>query len=79
MSANAIVAKAAGAKVLAGTRSARKPLRRTNRTLVVMALVLLGLVAFVVSQGTNAEHSSVATTDFQAETAVSEPVAPQMS
>ena len=52
-------AKAAGAKVLTGTRPARKPLPGTKRRLVVMAVALVALVALGVlisaSQVTNAE------------------------
>jgi hypothetical protein len=79
------VAKAAGAKVLTGTRPARKALPRTNRTLLV-ALTLVALVAFAAliaaSNVPSAEHSSVGSKDSQsgAETPVSEPgAAPQMS
>src|ERR687897_709621 len=79
------VAKAAGAKVLTGTRPARKALPRTNRTLLV-ALTLVALVAFAAliaaSNVPSAEHSSVGSKDSQsgAVTPVSEPgAAPQMS
>jgi hypothetical protein len=82
------VAKAAGAKVLTGTRPARKTLDRSKRTLVVMALALVALVAFAAlmaaSQAPNAEHYLVGSKDSQSGTeagsAVSEPgAAPQMS
>ncbi len=80
------VAKAAGAKVLTGRRPARKHLTRTNRTLVVIALALLAVVAFAAlipaSETPNAEHSSAASTNSQSRAAapVSEPgAAPQMS
>ena len=80
MSVIAGVAKAAGAKVLTRTRPTTRVLPRTVRTFVMIALALLGLVAFAASQGTNAEHSSVASTDYQSETApVSGPAASQMS
>jgi hypothetical protein len=46
MSVIAGLAKVAGAKVLTTTRPAKKPLLRTKRTLVVMALALLALAAF---------------------------------
>ena len=71
------LAKAAGAKLLTGTRSGRKPLPRTKRTLVVMALALLALVGFgvliAVSRTTNTEHSSVGSKNSQPG------AAPQMS
>jgi hypothetical protein len=80
------VAKAAGAKVLTGTRPARKPLPKTRRTLVVMALALLALVAFAVliaaSQAPNAKHYSATSTDSPlgaGAASVSEPATPQMS
>ena len=82
------VVKAAGAKVLTGTRPARKPLPGTKRRLVVMAVALVALVAsaalMAASQAPNAEHYySAASTDSKSGTAaapVSEPgAAPQMS
>src|SRR5215208_6961727 len=79
------VAKAAGAKVLTGTRHARKPLPRTNRTLVV-ALTLFAFIAFSVliaaSQAPDAEHYSEGSKDHElgAAAPVSEAAAaPQMS
>src|SRR5215208_6360388 len=79
------VAKAAGAKVLTGTRHARKPLPRTYRTLVV-ALPLFAFVAFSVliaaSQAPDAEHYSEGSKDHElgAAAPVSEAAAaPQMS
>src|SRR5215208_1000263 len=88
MSVVAGVAKAARVKVLTGTMPPRKPLPRTKKMLVVMAVTLLALVAFAAliaaSQATNAEHFSAASTDSQSGTeagaAVSEPgIAPKMS
>jgi hypothetical protein len=81
------VAKAAGAKVLTGTRPARKALSRTKRTLVVMAFALLALLAafaalIAASQVPSAKHSSVGTKDHESGAAapVSQPgAAPQMS
>jgi len=76
---------AAGAKVLTGTRRARKPLPRTNRTLVV-ALTLFAFIAFSVliaaSQAPDAEHYSEGSKDHElgAAAPVSEAAAaPQMS
>ena len=88
MSVIASVAKAtAGAMAITGMRPARKPLPKTKRTLVVMAVALVALVAFgalmAASQAPNAKYSSAASTDSKAGTAVapvSEPgAAPQMS
>jgi len=88
MSVNAGVAKAAaGAEVLTGTRSVRKPLPKTKKMLVVTAVALVALVALGVlisaSQVTNAEHYSVWSKDSKsgaAEPPGSEPTAaPQMS
>ena len=86
MSVIAGVAKAAGAKVLTGTRPTTRVFPKTKWTLVVMALALLALVAFAAlipaSQAPNAEHYSVGSKDSQSGAAapVSEPAAaPQMS
>jgi hypothetical protein len=86
MSVIAGLAKSAGTRVLTGTRPARKPLPRTKRTLVVMAVALLAVVAFAAlipaSETPNAEHSSAASTNPQSRAAapVSQPgAAPQMS
>jgi hypothetical protein len=85
MSVMASLAKAAGAKVLTGTRPASKPLPRTKRTLIV-ALTLVALVSFAAliaaSQAPNAEHdSSLGSKDSQpGALPVSESAAaPQMS
>jgi hypothetical protein len=86
MSVIASVAKAAGAKVLTGTRPTPRVFPTTVRTLVVMALALLALVAFaaliVASQAPSAEHLSVGSNDSKSGAAapVSKPgTAPQMS
>ena len=79
------VAKAASVKVLTGTRPASKPLPKTKRTLVVMALVLFAPTAFATlvsaSVTSNMEHYSLWSKDSQSGAApVSEPrAAPQMS
>jgi guanyl-specific ribonuclease Sa len=85
MSVIAGVAKAAGAKVPMGTRPTTRVFPTTVRTLVVIALALLALVAFAAliaaSQAPSAEHYSVGSNDSKSGAApVSEPVAaPQMS
>jgi hypothetical protein len=86
MSVIAGVAKAAGAKVLTGTRPNPRVFPTTVRTLVLMALALLALVAFAAmlaaSQAPSAEHLSVGSNDSKSGAAapVSEPGAvPQMS
>ena len=80
------VAKAAGAKVLTGTRPARKPLPKTRRTSVVMAVALVALVAFgaltAASQAPSAKDYSATSTDSPlgaGAASVSEPATPQMS
>jgi hypothetical protein len=86
MSVIAGVAKAAGAKVLTGTRPTTRVFPKTVRTLVVIALALLALVAFgaliAASQAPSAEHYSVGSNGSKSGAAapVSEPgAAPQMS
>jgi hypothetical protein len=82
MSVIAGVAKVASAKVPTGARPARKPLPRTRRTLVVMALALLSLATLSsASETVNVEHSPAASTNSEAGAAapVSEPSAAQMS
>jgi hypothetical protein len=82
MSVIAGVAKAAGAKVLTGTRPTTRVLPSTKRTLVVALALLAFAVLIPASQAPSAEHYySVARTDYQpgAEAPVSQPAAPQMS
>ena len=87
MSVIAGVAKAAGARVLTGSRPATRVLPKATRALLVLTAVLFGLVAFgaliAASQAPNAEHSSAGSKDSRSGTAaapVSErAAAPQMS
>jgi hypothetical protein len=66
MSVIAGVAKAAGAKVLTGTRPTTRVLPSTKRTLVVALALLAFAVLIPASQAPSAEHYySVVRTDYQ--------------